>query len=126
MVSRQYLKVVSSRQLYQQGVDGPNLNAMPATGIPDLSGVNVILPVRFDERKGGESFYDAVTRLGTSKALQQFLQHKTRAEYLIGSQERIAQRDNFQRLKLPISAECERPNTGVDKQAHGLRERSAL
>ncbi|GCL62557.1 hypothetical protein AQPW35_16380 [Rubrivivax pictus] len=58
---------------------------MPATGIPNLSCVNVILPVRFDERQGSESFYDAVARLGASKALQEFLQHKTSAEYLIGS-----------------------------------------
>ncbi|HOB95382.1 MAG TPA: hypothetical protein PK306_22800 [Aquabacterium sp.] len=58
---------------------------MPATGIPNFSCVNVILPVRFDERQGTESFDDAVACLGASKALQQFLQHKTSAEHLIGS-----------------------------------------
>lgn len=68
---------------------------MPTTGISNLSCVNVVLPVRFNERQGSESFYDAVARLGASKALQKFLQNKTGAEYLIGSKESIAQRDNL-------------------------------
>jgi hypothetical protein len=81
--------------LYEQGVNGANLNAVPATSISDFSSVNIILAVRFDERKSSKSFYDAIARLGSSKALQQLLQYKASAEYLISSKECVAQRDNL-------------------------------
>jgi len=53
------------------------------------------LAIRFDEGESSETFYDAVACLGARKALQQLLQYKTSAEYLICSEESIAQRDNL-------------------------------
>jgi hypothetical protein len=60
---------VSSAELNEQSVNGANLNAVPATSISNLRSVNVILAIRFNERKCGESFNDAVARLRASKAL---------------------------------------------------------
>ena len=60
---------MSSAELNEQCVNGANLNTVLTTSISNLRSVNVILAIRFDERKSGESFYDAVACLRASKAL---------------------------------------------------------
>ena len=60
---------MSSAELNEQCVNGANLNTVPTTSISNLRSINVVLTIRFDERKSSESFYDAVACLRASKAL---------------------------------------------------------
>jgi hypothetical protein len=104
VVSGQDLEVVSSAQLNQQGVNSAYLDVVSSAGISNLGSVDIVLSIWLYECKRRETFYDAVARLGARKALQQFLQYKTGAEDLIGSEERIAQCNDLWRLKFSVSA----------------------
>jgi hypothetical protein len=81
---------VSSAKLDEQGVNGANLNAMPPASISNLCGINVILAIWLDESKSSKALYDTVACLRASKALEQLLQYKSSAKYLICTEESTA------------------------------------
>jgi hypothetical protein len=77
VVGRQQLQLVSYAELRNHGIDRADLQPSTATSIAQIRGVNVILPVRRQEREGHKPFNDVFTCTRAGKSLQQFLQNET-------------------------------------------------
>ena len=76
---------VPEAQPCEKCVDGSDLDADPAAAVAQLSGCNVIRPVRHEVGKCGETVDDGVPSPWTGKALEQLLEHETRGEEVITS-----------------------------------------
>ena len=66
-------------KLGEQGVDGADLHAGATAAIAQIRGVDVILPVRCDERQRREPLDDVFARTRAGESLQQFLQDQSRS-----------------------------------------------
>lgn len=55
LVGGQQCEAVTNTKLRQQGINGADLQAVAPTVVSQFRSVNVILPVRHDKRKCGES-----------------------------------------------------------------------
>ena len=125
VVGRQQRESVTDAQLREQGIDGTYLHTGTAAAISQFSSVDVILPVRGEERQGREPADDVVARTWAGKPLQQFLQDQPRGDDGFVAFKGVAQREHFRGGGNLIATEGERPDAGIDEQRH-LRERSAL
>ena len=125
VVGRQERKLVADAELREHGVDRADLQAGPATTISQVRGIDVILPVRGQKRQGGEPVDDVFARPRAGESLQQFLQNQPRGQDSVATFEGIAQRPHLWGRCGLVAAECKRPDTRIDEQAHE-RERSAL
>jgi hypothetical protein len=119
-------QIVLSTELDEHSVDGTDLYTATVTRVSDVGGFDMVFPVGLKETEGGEPLDQLAACSTPGKALEKFLQDQTRREDLIGSLESVLKRLDLRRRRLRIAAERERPDAGVDKKAHGLRERSAL
>jgi hypothetical protein len=119
-------QIVLQTELDEHRVDGSDLNAVPATRVADYGGFDVVFTVWLQESERGEPLDQLATCFGPRKALQELLQHQTRREDLVCSLETVLKRLDFRYRHLGVAVEGEGPDAGIDEQAHGLRERSAL
>gem|GEM_PF-4254948 len=78
VVGRQQRQSVTDAELREQSVDGADLHTGATAAITQFRGVNMILPVRGEERQGREPVDDVFTRTRTCEPLQQFLQNQSR------------------------------------------------
>ena len=62
-------------ELREKGVDCANLHAGATAVIAQFRGIDVILPVRSEERQGLEPVDDVFARAGSGESLQQLLQN---------------------------------------------------
>lgn len=116
---------MTETELGEQGVDGANLHTRAPAAIAQFRGVDVILPVRSQQRQGREPLDDvfACTRAGES--LQQFLQDQPRGHDGFAAFKGVAQRVYLWGGGGLVATEGERPDARIDEQGH-RRERSAL
>lgn len=70
IVSRQQRQVMADAELRQQSIDSPDLHACAAAQVAQLRGVDMILPVRAEERQCGKSFDNGLARAWAGKTLQ--------------------------------------------------------
>ncbi len=70
-------------KLNQQCVNRPDLDTVLSAGVANLRGFDVVLSIRLEKGQRGEPLDQLATRLGPSKALQQFLEHQAGGEHLI-------------------------------------------
>ncbi len=124
-IRRQQSQLVAYAQLAQQRVDGPDLNPRPPANVADIRSINIVLPIRHQERQGSKSPHDVLAGTRASKALQQFLQHEASSDKRVTAVDRGSKCQHLGAGNRSVPAKGERPNAGVDEQSN-LRERSAL
>ena len=78
VIRGQQLQLVTNAELRDHGIHGAELHHGATTSIAQIRGIDVILPVRSQERQGAKPFNDFVTCPGSAKPLQQFLQDQSR------------------------------------------------
>ena len=78
VIGRQQRQFVTNAELREQGVDGADLHTRATAAIAQFRGVDVILPVRSEERQGREPVDEVFARTRAGKPLQQFLQDEPR------------------------------------------------
>jgi len=117
---------VFEAELDEHRVDGSDLDTATAARVSDLSGLDMVLSVRLQKSERGKSLDQWAACFGSGKALQQFLQHQTGCKDLVRPLEGMPKCLDFRYRHLDVAAQSQRPNAGIDKQAHGLRARSAL
>lgn len=74
IVGREQREFVSDAELREQSVDRPDLHACATAAISQRRGIDVILPVRHEERQCRESINDVPACARPCKSLQQLLQ----------------------------------------------------
>ena len=124
-VRRQQGQFVAYAQLAQQRVDRPNLDAGPPANVANFRGIDVVLPVRHQERQGRESPHDVLAGTRAGKALQQFLQHQASGDNRIAAVDRGSMCKHLGTRNRCVPTKSERPDAGVDQHGH-RREGSAL
>ena len=86
----------------------------------------MIITVRLYERKRSKSLDDSRLCPGPREALKKLLQNDTRGDYHLVSEQGVLQRLDFGLTGIDIAPQRQRPDTGIDENRHGRRERSAL
>ena len=61
IVSRQQGQVMADTELRKHSIDGPDLNACPTAQVAQLRGIDMVLPVRAEQRQSGKSFDDGLS-----------------------------------------------------------------
>ena len=125
VVGGQQHQIVTNAELGNHGVNGAYLQPSPTTSIAQICSIDVILPVRGQERQGAKPVNDVLTCPRAGKSLQQFLQDETADHDGFAAFESVAQHVHLGSSGSLVAAECERPDAGIDEQGH-RRERSAL
>ena len=126
VICTEQYQIVFAAELNEDCVDGSNLNPMTTARIADLRSFNMVVSVWLQESKRGKPLNKLASRLRSRKALKQFLQYQPGSEDLICPFKGVLQSLDFGHRSLGVSAEGERPDTGIYEQAHSLRARSAL
>ena len=124
-IGRQHCELVMDAELCEQRVDGTDLHTGPTTAVAQLRGSDVIFPVRAEERQSPEPVNDVLTRAGSGKTLQQFLQDQPRGHDRFAAFESAAQRIDLWDGGDLIATKRERPDARIDEERH-RRDRSAL
>ena len=125
VVGREQGQVMTYAELRQQGVDRAHLNACTTADVAQLRSVDVILPVRAEERQRGKTLDDVFACTRSGETLKQFLQNEPRGHDDLVALEGVAQRANLRGGGDLVPTEGEGPDAGVDEQCHP-RDRSAL
>ncbi len=113
-------------ELDKQRINGSYLNAMTATGVPDLGGFNMVFAIWLEKTKRRKPFNQLAPGFCAGKTLEQFLEHESCSEDLIRSLKCMQKRFDFGPRCFTIASEGQRPDAGIYKQTHGRRARSAL
>jgi len=85
----------------------------------------VVGSVRLDEGEGTEAFNDCSDSLGARESLKEFLEYESSCYDYVRTGERLNQSLYFWLVRRCVTAEGERPDARIDKEAH-FRDRSAL
>lgn len=125
VVGCQQHQVVTNAELRDYRVDRADLQAGAPATIAQFRSVDVIQPVRSQERQRRKTVNNVLSRPRAGKPLQQFLQDQTRDYNRFTTFERVAQYANLRDGRNLVAAERERPDARIDEQDH-RRERSAL
>ena len=112
-------------QLSEQRIDRADLDACSAACVPEVGGCDMVVTIRLQQGQSREALDDLCTGLRCGESLQQFLENQPRRDDDIVAHEGVLQQIDFGFGRRDITAQCERPNAGVDKQRHD-RARSAL
>jgi hypothetical protein len=107
-------QLMTDAQLRQQRVDCPRLNTTRAAQIAQFCGVNVIFPVRIEERERRKALDDLPPGFGSGETLQEFLEYEASAEYGITGFNRMDERVNFRQIGRSVAAQEQRPDACVD------------
>lgn len=126
LVGCQQRQLVALAELNKQGIDGADLDPSAAADIADFGCCSVVLLVRLEEGEGGKALHELLSVFGAGKTLEDLLEHQSRGEDLLGTLESGTEGDHLRHAWLAITAKGQRPDRGVDQQAHRWRSRSAL
>lgn len=118
LVSRQQRQIVPPTELSQEGVDRAELNACPATGVPDLGSFDVIFAVWLKQRQRRELLDELGPGLGPGEPLQQLLKYQTRGDHLFSPKQRVTQHLNVWLRGVRVSAQGQGPDARIDEEAH--------
>ena len=124
-IGRKHRQLASDAKLGKQRVHSADLHAVSPAAVAQLSRLDMVAPVRNQQRQRSEAIEDARSVPWTGKPLQQFLQHQPRRRELFTGTDSADQLSNFRWLGRRIAPERERPNASVDEKAQS-RRRSAL
>ena len=113
-------------ELDEYSVDRANLHAASTAGVSDFSSFDVVFTIRLEEPQRCKPLDQLTARFGPREALQQFLKNQASRKDLIGAFQRVLECLDFRQRCVGVASEGKRPNAGIDKQAQGLRARSAL
>lgn len=69
LVCREQYHIVPNTKLCQQSVNGTELDACTAACVAQDRCVNVVIPIRLEERQGSKPFDNLGLRLGTEETL---------------------------------------------------------
>ena len=108
-------KVVFEAELYQQGVNGSNLETVTPTSVADFGCFYMVVPIRLQEAKRAEPIDQLAMRFGARKPLKKFLQHKARSKDLVCPIESVRKRADFGRSSDSVAAKGERPDACIDE-----------
>ena len=124
-VGGQHGQLVTTTQLDQQRIDRSDLNARPTAGVSNLSGCDVVLPVRLNHGQRAKPLDDRGGSLWSGEALQEFLQHQTRRDDGLWAEQRLVQGTDSGLGTSSIAPQRQRPDARVHQQGQRLL-RSAL
>ena len=125
LVGGQHREVVAHAQLRQKRVDRPDLHALSAAVISQFRRMDVIVAIRDDERQRRKALDELGPAFGSGEALQKFLQDKARRQNYFAAFDGSHQHPDFYPTGRLVPPQRERPDAGVDEEAHS-RLRSAL
>lgn len=125
VIGGKHRQAVSETKLREERIDRSGLDACAPAVIAQSGGFDVIRSIRNDERNRGEAIQELRLSFGAQEALQKLLQDKTRGEDQLTSLDGPDKRLHFTRRRGALAPKGERPDTGIDEQAH-LRLRSSL
>lgn len=97
VVGREQSQPVPNAQLREQGIDGADLHTGAATAVPQLSGPDVIVPVRRKQRQIVEVVDDRLARPRPGEALQKLLQDQPGRDDHIAALQGVAKRTHLGR-----------------------------
>ncbi len=112
-------------KLRQERIDRSDLDACAPAVIAQSGGFDVIRSIRNEERDRGEAIQDLRPGFRAQEALQKLLENDARGENQLAGLDRPDKCLHFTHRRRGLAPKGERPNTGIDEQAH-LRLRSAL
>ena len=115
VVGREQGQVMTNAKLRQQRVDRAYLNAGPTTGVAQLRGVDVIMPIWADNWQRGKSLDDVLARARAGETLKQLLQNEARRDDHLVTPKGTAQREHLRSGAILVSPESERPDAGVNE-----------
>lgn len=124
-IGRQHRQVVAKAKLRQQRIDRADLHARAPAYIAQFGRRDVVLPCRYDQWQRGKAVEKARPVARPGEALQQFLEHQPRRDQRLVGLDGADQRAHFAGRGRCIATQRQRPDAGVDKEAHS-RDRSAL
>lgn len=119
-------QVVALAELHQQGIDGADLDPSAVADIADFGCCYVVVLVGLEEGEGGKALHELLSVFWAGKTLEELLEHQSRGEDLLATQESGTEGDHLRHAWLSITAKDQLPDRGVDQQAHRWRSRSAL
>lgn len=102
-------------ELNEQRINGSDLDAIAAAKVAHSRSLNVVFSGRLKEPKSSEPFDELDSCFGGSKALEEFLQHKSGCENLICSAECMLKRPDLWCLGYGVASEGEGPDACVYK-----------
>ena len=114
-VCRQHRKVVAQTELREQRVDGADLNAASPAGVSQLGRLDMVAPVRNQQRQCGEAIEDlrAIPRSG--EALQKLLKDEPGRHEFLARFYCTDQLASFVGRCGRVAPECQRPDAGIDE-----------
>ena len=116
---------MTDTELCENGVDRSKLNSGATTLISQFRGVDVILPIRDQERKCRKPVNNGFAGPWANESLQQFLQNQTRSYNAVSTIYGAHQRRHLGGVLDVVTPEPKRPNAGINEKNH-RRARSAL
>jgi len=79
-VRREQRHFVSNAELRKQCINGADLDSRAAASIAQGRRVNVVIPIRLEERQHSKAFDNLGLRLGSQETLQKLLQNQPRSD----------------------------------------------
>ena len=116
-VGGEHRELVADAQLGQERIDGPDLQAPPAAGVPQMGGVDVIPPIGDQERKVAEAFDDPISGSGAAEPLEQLLEDEPRGEDRLSGFQRPREFRHLRSRIRYVASQGERPDAGIDEEA---------
>jgi hypothetical protein len=124
-IGREHRQAMTNTQLSKERIDRSNLYARSPATIAQLGGIDVIAPVRRQERECGKPIQYLFSRFGAVETLEQFLQDETCRQDALASFQGSDQSADLRFIRRCITPKCQRPDARIDEKAQ-LRERSDL
>jgi len=106
-------------------VDRSHLHAVSSTRVSQLSGINVVSPIRYEQGKGGEPIHNGHPSLWARESLKKLLEYQARGENRFAGLKGLFEPTNLGVRRWSISTQGQGPDVGVDENAY-WRERSDL
>ncbi len=98
---------MSNAQPGKQRIDGADLDARSATGVPEFSGGDVVIAIRLQQWQRSESLDELCAGLGPREPLEQFLQNQPRRDDHVGPHEHIFEDLNLRFRCLGVATQRE-------------------
>ena len=105
LVGGQHRQLMTDAELREQRVDRADLHAGATAAVAQFRRVDVILPVRAEERKNREPVDDIAARAGSRKTLQQLLQDEPGGDDCLAALQRLPQSIDLRQRGGPVAAE---------------------
>ena len=112
-------------QLGEQSVNSANLQAEAAAPVAQFGSFNVVLSFWIEKGQSGKPFDDILAGAWPAESLQEFLEDQPSGDNCLAALKGPSQGNDFGRGRSRITAKCQRPHAGINKQGHE-RERSDL